>query len=211
MATANRSVITGGLRGKSGSVVFVQLPDGSVQVRERAEPRNPRTPVQTAWRRALSTASGAFRNLSETEYWQWDAYAKRESRNSSYNAASAFASLSARLFRYHGFDYTVPLTPPEKTFQGDTISVTAQASAGTIVFESSGPNRSGVVSEVGLFKLKSRFQNVRDRDIRHQGFTTFVATFEVEVVPGRYLTAVRFMDVVTGQVTDWIQLERVVV
>ena len=213
MAKASPSVLTGGLRGKAGNVVFVRQPGGGMSVRPRIAPANPKTPSQQAWRACVGAAGRAFSNLTSEQYLAWHAYAQDQVALGNLNSAqpsAAFTTLAAKFIQLNGEFSSPPLLPPAAAFQGDVVrvSVTFEGDS-TLVFEADRANQDDVVTELLACRLRSRHERPRPRDYRILGQVSFASgslTAPADVAPGMYSPAVRFASRETGQVSGLVVL-----
>lgn len=207
MAQANISVLLDGLRGKAGSVVFVNTKDGVV-VRPRVTPANPRTAAQTEARSALGRSATMFKNMDPTVAAQWNIYAGTQSsrnvetgRTRSLSGMTAFTQLSSKFLQVSPTG-TVPTTPPTAGFAGDGITFTVTNSGGQLTFTASGPNAAGITTELLLQRLPSQNRTPTHKGYRAKAFHAFASgslTAEVPTTPGWYVPAVRFVNTATGQ------------
>ncbi|MCC7102314.1 MAG: hypothetical protein IT206_04465 [Fimbriimonadaceae bacterium] len=208
MARATPSVITGGLRGKAGSVVFVRQPNGAVNVRPRISPANPNTSAQQAWRACVAAAGHAFSQISHSEYQAWQTYAQDQfafGNLTNPKPSAAFTALAAKFIQVNGPLESPPLLPPSSAFQGDIVRVEAEFLSPTIVrFTGDRANQPGVVTEFLACKLRSRHERPRPRDFRilgHAAYEVGNLSIDFPVVAGHYALAIRFVSLETGQVS----------
>lgn len=216
MARVQPSVINGGISGKAGTVVFVRQANGSVTVRPRTTPRNPRTPNQEAWRGFVARAGRAFRDLDEAEYLAWAAYAREQvamGRATSPYPSNAFTALAAKFLQVNPSMIEPPRLPPTEAFGGDAVRVTVAGEPGGVRFSADRANAVGVVTELLLCPLRSRHEVPRPRSYRGQGFVVFGSSLSklVTALPGPYACAVRFVRSATGQASEVLVVGRVVV
>lgn len=207
------------LHGKVGNVVFAQTRNGLV-VRPRTTPRDPRTAAQTASRQRLARASSAWRTLSPAQFAAWRAYAQTLTRVSPVGGPpyvpmphNVFTALAAKFLQVSP-DGDIPLDPPAAPFFGDGIVVTATAEPGAIRFTASGPNASGIVTELLLQPLAHAGRAPKANLYRAQAFVPFASAGDshtVPAAPGAYAPAVRFVRAATGQDSDLVPLSSVVV
>lgn len=202
-----------GVRGRVGDAVFVKQRGGAESggeygVRAYVTPTNPRTPAQEAARERFGSATRAFRDLDAEDLALWDEYAARQARrdpntgqSTNPTAIGQFVALTTRFLLVNA-EGTIPTTPPEAEFSGDTITVTATAGTGEITFTASGPNAAGVSTEVLLQSLEGPNRKPSADGYRSAGVVVFTAqdpTAIVAVGAGYYAAAFRFIATATGQ------------
>lgn len=212
MAKAELGVLLQDLRGKAGNVVFQKSKEGLI-VRPRVRGTNPNTPAQVAVRTSLTRASQAFEALTLTQNLAWKSYAStiiRHSGAKSYSptAINAFTELAAKFLQVNPSG-TIPLTPPATQFNGDTITITASASAGKVTFTASAANATNVKTEFLLQPLKNINRKPSAKGYRSKGFFAFVVgtlTHDVTVPAGFYAAGYRFVNTLTGQATEPVYL-----
>ncbi len=207
MAQASISVLLEGLRGKAGSVVFVNTKDGVI-VRPRVSPANPRTAGQISARSNLSHAATLFKNMTQANAEQWSQHAQTQnSRNSEtgksrpLSGITAFTQLTSKFLQVNPGG-TVPMTPPATAFTGDTVTITTQAHDGGLTFTASDANADGVTTELLLQRLPSQNRTPTHNGYRTKRFYTFTdgaLSIVVPTTPGWYVPAVRFVNTATGQ------------
>ncbi len=215
MARASANAIVGLLSGKLGNVVFVQRRDGALFVRERVEPRNPRTPAQRAWRGLVGRAAKEFKALTPEQYALWvdycrdlDAQNAAEGRPGCARPINVFTSLTAKFLQATP-GAVPPTTPPGSPFQGDGVSVSAGAGEGTVAFASNAPNAPDVATELLLQRVASINGAPTPRGYRTSGYHAFAPgslSASVSAEPGFYAAAVRFVRTTTGQSSGVVAL-----
>ena len=216
MARVQPSVINGGISGKAGTVVFVRQANGSVTVRPRTTPKNPRTPSQEAWRGFVARAGRAFRDLDEAEYLAWSAYAREQvamGRATSPYPSNAFTALAAKFLQVNPGATEPPRLPPTEAFGGDAVRVTVVAEPGGVRFSADRENAAGVITELLLCPLRSRHEVPRPRSYRGQGSVSFGASLSefVPALAGSYSCAIRFVSTATGQASEVLVVGRVMI
>ena len=219
MARVKSSVLAAGLSGKAGNVVFVQT-EGGVVARPYVLPHDPRTPAQAAVRHAFARAVTAYRALSPANAALWQDYAAGMARYNSRNGSArkptaygAFTGLSAKFLQVNPAG-AIPQAPPRLGFSGDRITVTAAGEAGRIVFTASAANSADVRVELLLQPVKFAHQSPQSDKYRTQAFAHFgfpALAASLEVTPGYYAPAYRFVHVLTGQETEIAPLPAVLV
>lgn len=195
------------LHGKAGSAVFSMTRYGLV-MRPRTQPRNPKTPAQTAARTRLTRASQAWRSLTADQHSAWQAYAHTVIRFHSFGGApyspaphTLFIALGSKRLQVIPAG-AIPTDPPAYPFFGDGITVLATGGVGQITFTASGPNATGVVSELLLQPLLNAGRAPKANLYRPQAFFPFSngsLSKVANVTPGWYAPAIRFVLAATGQ------------
>jgi hypothetical protein len=214
MAKAKLGALLQDLSGKVGNAVFVKSREGTV-VRARVSPTNPNTPSQQAARARLTTVSKIYKGFNATQEAAWDNYAgsikhKDEitGKSQSPTAMNAFCGLGTKFLQVTPGG-TVPTTPPANSFSGDSITLTALAGTGKVTFTATGGNTVGTKTELLLQPLKSRNRNPQKGGYRTKSFVSFVPgtlSFDVNVPPGYYAAAYRFVNTTTGQETALVPI-----
>ncbi|MCW5946809.1 MAG: hypothetical protein KIT74_07230 [Fimbriimonadales bacterium] len=203
------------LRGKDGNVVIKGSRNGLV-LTPYVSPRNPRTGPQRAIRGYFRQSGKTFETMTVPQVEAWEDYAQTINivdpiTGKSYHptAINAFVQLGVKFLQLNPSG-TLPLTPPTSEFVGDTIGVSVSSpSAGVIRFTGSGDNASGVTTELLLQRLPSPHWKPSPLAYRHEAWYVFTSeepTKDVDVSPGWYAAAYRFVKNTTGQATDLIAL-----
>lgn len=208
MAKVKTMALTGGFSGRLGNVVLVEQPTGTV-MRERVIPRNPRTPAQTSWRTAMKEAGLAYRQLDSAQFLAWQAYAFQLAPAGSRTTpvVQLFMKLSAKAYQAHvalGLDPVIALDPPSVPFGGDSVGVSVSAIVGGIEFSASHPNQAGTATELLVQAVTSPFAATYEAHYRSKAFVAFGSgslSAQIELRPGWYACAVRFVRISTGEQT----------
>jgi hypothetical protein len=211
MAKAELGVILQDLRGKAGNAVFSKSRDGIV-LKPKVNGRNPNTPAQQAVRENLRDAAAAFRNLNATQAKAWQNYANSVKKDNAisgkdYNptAINAFTALASKFLAVNP-NGTIPVTPPTSSFIGDRIGMSVTAGTGKLTFTASAPNSANVTTEFLLQPLASPNRKPQPKAYRSYGFFQFETgslSHEIEVPPGYFAAAYRFVNKLTGQQTNF--------
>lgn len=214
LAKLRRTVLVSGLSGSSGPVTFKITSEGTI-VGERTTPKNPSTPAQVAARTRLTTASRTFQGFTQAQEDAWNAYAEFHRRNDDttqqrkfLSGIDAYVGLATKFMQANNGG-TPPSSPPTTPFAGDTISITATASTGTVTFTASGANAAGVKTELLLQRVASRLRNPSTKGYRSKAFVTFTTPgqeVDVNVPPGWYAAAYRFVKSSTGQASNLVPI-----
>lgn len=202
------------LSGTLGNGVWVRSREGSV-VRQRVTPANPDTPPQIAARARLTEATRLFKTFTQSQEDQWSQFAETLSsvdpvtgKTTTPTAINAFVKLATK-WRMVNPTGSLPTVPPQTPYSGDSLSWTVLASTGKITFTGSGPNSSKTTTEFLVQRLASRVRNPQKKGYRSKGFKTLTAgslSFDLDVTPGWYAVAIRYVNTDTGQETNVIPL-----
>lgn len=213
MAKVRTSVLVDELAGKAGSVVFVKSRVGTL-VRPRVTPANPNTPAQLVARKNLTRASTIFRGLSSSQLTQWQTYASQQTHTQpdtghTYHptAVSVFVGLATKVLQTGG---TVDATfaPPSAPYLGDPITISVSDAPTGLSFAASGSTSLGTKVEILLQALPSPNRKPNIKNMVSKAFLTFggLPTPPVDVPPGIYGIAYRFVNTTTGQTTPLVML-----
>jgi hypothetical protein len=216
----NPGALIAGLSGTIGNAVIVRYGDGSVHVRQRVVPSDPRTALQVAARERMRRAATIFRQLSPAQARAWQDYAERLACQAPPNGPrpdprgqSSFVKLTTKLLQVDP-GAAVPLEPPVAAFVGDSATVSAEGSSLGVTFTASGPNSAGVVTELLLQPLRTSLSRAYLEKLRTQGFVAFAPgslSATAPAVPGWYAPAYRFVLAATGQTSPLVVLPAVAV
>lgn len=201
------------MRGKTGALT-VQGGVTGLRVKSNSPVRNPKTAAQQQVRQNLSRATEVFKTLTQAQFDQWKAYAQAHPRTDPVTGqtyvlapSAIYNGLAAKLLQMNA-NATIPATPPVSPFGGDGVTFQATAGAGKITFTASRANTLGVTTEILLQPLKSPFRTPSSSAYRTKDFNVFgpVLTLDVNVPPGYYAAAYRFVRIATGQASDTIPI-----
>ncbi len=193
--------------GRLGDRVYLKG-RGKVRSRKYVSPLDARTAKQQTRRSGFAQVSQTWRMLTEAQRLAWDRYGAARRRTAptwaetnTQTGYGAFLSLSLK--RLHAQpDADLRTGPPSAPFAGDTIAVTAQAGAGEIVWQASGPNAPGIVTELLAQPMRRVGSLACPEKCRTQAFVSFTDERIAEttpLAPGLWACAVRFVHVDTGQ------------
>lgn len=215
MAQIQLSVIGSGIKGKAGSVVMVQMPDGRTIIRPRTIPRNPRTPKQQLNRALMKRATEAYRALSPEHLQEWQVYTAKvqawqqaQGVSKICRVCDVFISLGVKYLQIHP-NGVIPSSPPTELFAGDAVQVTAQGEAGRVRFKANMPNQPGVLTELLLALTSSSISQPNPHAFRHMGFIAFQSgglETTVQAAEGWQAAAVRFVQSDTGQTAPLLRI-----
>lgn len=207
------------LRGRDGTVVISKGSSG-LKLTPWIRPTNPKSGPQTGARAALTKCTKTFEGFAESTANAWNAYGATQFRTNpitlvtySLSGIAAFAELGTKYLQLNP-NGTLPSTPPTSEFTGDTITVSAAAGTGAIVFTGSAQNGSGITTEVLIQKLASANRKPSPDAYVHadfKAFTTLSLSVSVPVTAGYYSVAYRFVKASTGQATPLVVLPKVTV
>ncbi|RYG22842.1 hypothetical protein EON82_15890 [bacterium] len=188
---------------------------GTVTVRERVTPTNPRTAAQLAVRGAQTKSSQLWKNMTPSQIAAWTFYAsnlpqvaKRSGLRKKVNPINAFCALGDK-FLLVTPGGVVPMVPPTSAFTGDNLTITATAGTGQVTFTASAANTTGTTTELLLQPLKGKNRTPLAKGYRTKTFKVFLAgslTMNVSVPTGYYAAAYRYVNVATGQATPLVPL-----
>jgi hypothetical protein len=203
------------LRGKDGTVV-IREGRSSLVVTPHVMPTNPRSMCQLNIRSNFRKSGKTFESMSVSQVQLWKDYAQTIVRTDPISgktyhptAINAFMQLAVKFLQLNPTG-TIPLTPPTSDFLGDSITVTSSnPSAGLIRFTASAGNTLGVTTELLLQRLASPHRKPTVKGYRHAAWKVFTGpslTHDIEVTPGWYAAAYRFVKNSTGQMTLLVPL-----
>lgn len=202
-----------GLRGRMGGQVYAGGGEDTI-VREFVEPVQPNTPAQVAQQGRVKRGSQGWGELSDTERAAWTEAVEtfgvtsksvRRRRPKLLTGAQYFTSLTSKFLACTPGG-TVPKLPPTKRFIGDSIEFTLSTTPGNIVVTASGPNSSGVKTEIRVQRLAAAYRKPSPNGFRTKAFVAFSGTtlsHSIPVSAGAYAVAVQFVDVASGAVTGY--------
>ena len=104
--------------------------------------------------------------------------------------------------------------PPASPFTGDTITLTVAGGGGKITFTASAANSERVITELLLQPLANAYRKPQTGNYVSRGFFTFITgtlSRSLDVPPGAYAAAYRFVNAGTGQEVKRVTLGTVVV
>ncbi len=178
-------------------------------------PTNPDTAAQQDVRGYFRKATTKFATFSASAKKSWTNYAKNQfmttkaGKRRSKTAINVYAGLGSKMLQVNP-NATLPTEIPSSVFEGDSVTLMVEAeNPGTITFTASGPNASGVTTELLLQPLVSPTRKPIKGAYRTETFHTFTSgslTKNVSVPPGYYAAAYRFVRTATGQDTPLTQL-----
>ena len=204
-------------RGKSGGGNYARTPYG-IEFKNNPTFTKPATAAQVAQRERVTRAGHAFRvlNATQNKAWQnWAATYYVKSKSGELVHPSAYAAFSGLYTKFIQVTPTGTLTaPPSGPFAGDSITVTAAASSGRIIFTASGKNAEAVTTEFLLQPLANQFRKPQSGKYASRGFFAFpegTLSSALEVPKGAYAVAYRFVNSATGQEVNKVTLGTVVV
>lgn len=201
--------------GKLGNVVVNKGKGGTVTLRERVTPTNPRTAAQLAVRGAQTKSSQIWRNATNSQIIAWTAYAaslpqvaKRSGLKKKVNPINAFCALADKFLQVTPGG-TVPMVPPTAAYVGDSLTITATAGIGLVTFTSNAGNSANTKTELLLQPLKSKNRTPVAKGYKSRAFFTFATgtlTTSVSVPTGFYAAGYRYVNTLTGQASPLVPL-----
>ena len=209
MAKAAFSAVVSRVRGEVDDAVFIGGRNGAV-VRNKPTYGFPVTPNQRVTSNYFKAATAVYNTLTRPQVLAWNAYATTITRHDPLTGRTyhptgqnVFMGLACKFLQINPAG-VVPLAPPPASFLGNRLALTATAGAGVIVFTASGPNVAPAQTELLLQKLASVRRAPTDKYIS-QAFVSFTAgglSHGVTAASGLYIPAYRFVNPLTGQMTD---------
>lgn len=204
MARAALSSLLSVASGRVGEEILVLTRSG-LAVRQRPKYRQFAHPATAGARSRMLAAKEAWNSMSPAQVEAWRSYAHslrkvNPANGSSYSpiAYNAFIGLATR-FLQASPEGTIPLTPPSDDFLGDSVIFTVSVIGGGVLFTPSEPNAPGVKTEL----LVQRLPNARRAPVKFYKslvFHTFgTEPLDVDLEPGVYVFAYRFVKLATGQ------------
>ena len=209
MAKMGYSPVVGDLRGAAGDEVFSRV-RGAAVVKGRPTYGFPVTPSQRVTSNYFKAATAVYNTLTRPQVLAWNAFAKTITRTDGLTGRTyhptgqnVFMGLACKFLQINPAG-AVPLVPPSGPFLGNRITVTAGALSNLIYFTASGANVAPAQTELLLQKLASVRRAPTDKYIS-QGFVEFAVgslSQGFTVDGGIYIPAYRFVNPLTGQMTD---------
>jgi hypothetical protein len=207
---ASLSMAFNDLRGKAGTVVVSKGRSGLV-IKPKTVAKNPQTPAQQVARENLSRAAQAFAKLNASQIQQWKFYAEQHPKTNKVNgesyaptALNVYTALATKILQVNP-SMILPSVPPATDFNGDTIKISiGESHAGALTLESTGPNGSGVITEILVQRLASPGRTPYAKNFRTNQFYNWnpTQTLDIELLPGYYAIAYRFVKINTGQTSN---------
>ena len=204
------------LRGDLGGVVFRR--DGVALT--YTKPYDPKTPLQMSSRERMRIVADAWDLVTPLQAEGWRTYAKaieasgmRSESGRPLRGYDLFCGLGCKYLQVHG-GTSFPTTAPERPFFGDAVVVSVETVPGAVRFEANGPNGPFALTELLLQPLRRAANLPQVERYRTEAFVTFEAdalSFEIDVKPGAYAAAIRYVLGSTGQATALIPLGVVLV
>ena len=197
MARGSQGLLVSEVRGKAGSAVIVRRKNGVV-VYPRVVPQQPNTAPQQGMKSAMMRASEGWKSLSTAQATAWRTYAAMLPGERS--AFQVFVGTVTKYLQVHPTASALPAAPTS-IFFGDSIVITATGAAGVVNFMSVSGSRTNVVAELLVQRLAHANRAPKATAYRTQAFATLTASVPrpVNLPPGVYACAYRFVNSVTGQ------------
>ncbi|HZH97545.1 MAG TPA: hypothetical protein VEX38_01125 [Fimbriimonadaceae bacterium] len=208
MARAALSSTLSQARGRVGNDLIVKT-RGGWAVRPRPKYKQFPHPEAAAARARLRQAVDAWYSLDLPQVEAWRAYARTVRKTDSLTgehyspiAYNVFVGLTTRFLQATPGG-EIPLWPPTTDFPGDDVVLEVEAIAGGVRFTASGPNTPGVTTELMVQKLPN-IRRSPTKFYKSAAFHAFIPESpqaELELDPGVYCFAYRFVHVQDGQST----------
>ena len=153
----------------------------------------------------ITQVSQHYRNLTPEQRKTWKAYLElleeANPQSKRRNVYLVYTGLACKYLQMHPND-APPANGPAALFFGDGIAIQAAGKPGGIRFTATAANAPDVVTEILLQPLKHTGRTPIFDRYRSQAFVHFEAgslEFVLEVSPGAYAAAYRFVNSATGQ------------
>ena len=218
MAKAAFSAVISNVRGEVVETVFIRGRNSAI-VRNKPTYGFPVSPNQRVTSNYFKEATAVYNTLTRPQVLAWNAFAKTITRHDSLTGLqyhptgqNVFMGLACKFLQINPAG-AVPLVPPSGSFPGNRLVMTATAGSGLIVFTVGGPNVAPAQTELLLQKLASVRRAPTDKYIS-QAFVSFSAgslSHGVTAISGIYIPAYRYVNPLTGQMTDLQILDEVTV
>ena len=211
MAVVKLSPFATGLSGAMKNLQFSS--DGTTTtMKERETPRDTPSAKKTANRVNFSRSSKGYALLSPANLQLWKRYAQAQTfigRKGKVpytpNAFEAYKHLTQVWYGAHGGVGTPPVAPPTASYVPPSITLEAQASAGTVEFLGTGITGVDTVVEFSLQPLRNANRKPSTDGYRIVGYSGLTAeddyAYSVSVAPGIYAARARFINLLTGERT----------
>lgn len=198
-----------GVSGSTGSAVFAQTMYGTVM---KAKPRyrERSSPALEAQKQRFRLAVAAYRTLTMEQNRAWKAFAASplntnpETREpQGITAYNAFIGLATRFLAVSP-TLPIPVLPPQFPFAGDALTFAFTGETGRIMVAASGANSANTATELFVCPLNFAAQSVRLQDYTSAAFVAFTPNMlstVLELAPGWYGVASRFVERTTGLAT----------
>lgn len=196
------------IRGSVGGNVFSRS-RGINTLRARVRPRNPRSTSQLLVRALTTSGSRAAQALSSTNKALWVTYANSLTFHNPVSGAAytptwmqAFMQCYMALYLFNP-SATTPTTAPTTPYSGDTITLSAAATAGTITVTGSAQSTTGQTVFIYLTRLRSANRAIPAAPGKLYSKIAIPATpFQIPITglaAGTWAVKYRFVKTATGQ------------
>lgn len=162
----------------------------------------------------MKQASETWNTLSCAQAAAWNQYGESLIRHSAFDGQAyrstgfnAFVALSVKILQMDP-EATLPMSPPQGEFLGDSILLSMGTTSGAIVFTATGANSPGVVTELMLQRMPNIRRKV-GKQYKAEAFVAFTAGSLSHILPaepGAYAGAYQFVEASTGRVTGILPL-----
>lgn len=205
------------MRGKIDKRVYTRARNGAT-VRSTGTRTTATTPAQSQSQQYFRQANTTFKSLTVSQIVAWANYGAMVKKRDpitgevyTQTANMAFAGLGSKYLQINAGG-TIPVAPPAGVFGGDTIKVTATAGGGKITYTADKANGTDIKTELLIQKLVSKARRSYVDKYKTGAFVAFATgslSSVVNVTPGVYAVAYRFVNVKTGQETALVPLGNV--
>ena len=216
MAKVNLSADLETVRGEIGGEIYTKRRSGLI-IKAPPQYKFKLTPAMQQTSDTFTQATELYKTMSREQAKAWNAYADGLVRHNDVTGQpyhptgrNTFLGLTCKFLQINP-GASPPLTPPAGSFVGDRITVAAFEDNGLLLFLADGANHAPTRTELLLQKLPSQFRQPTDKFV---SVTFFVFSgvsdyYAINVPPGIYVPATRFVNAATGQMTERIALPEV--
>jgi hypothetical protein len=220
MAKLGAFINTTAIRGKLGGQVFTAGRSGAT-LRTRVKGKNPRSVTQSSRRANLAVAARAAKALSSANVTNWKTYVAGITKHNAVSGAAyhpswfnAYVGLYADLLLATP-GAAAPTTSPSTAYTGDTITITAAGTSGTITYTGSAQQTAGSKTMFLAQKLAAPNRTPGAKKYTILG-TSAVPTTPFQVAfsslpAGTYAVGYKFVNTTTGQTSLPVFLTNVIV
>lgn len=208
MAKLGGFINVSAIRGKLGGQVFTKGRSGAT-LRVRVKGANPRSAAQSTVRANLAQGSRAASALSSTNRALWVSYGQSLTFHNPVSGAAynpSWITIYNKLWqdlKLATVGAATPTTPPASPYSGDTITLTAAGSSGTITWTGSAQQTAGSTTFFLMQKLKSANRTPGAKKYVIAKVLPVPATpFQVTktgLPAGTYAVGYKFVNTTTGQ------------
>ena len=208
MAKARPGAVLGAVSGALGDEVAART-RGGMALRGKPKYSYPKSVNQEAGAERLVEAMQVWNTLDRDTFLRWNAYAETLTRTDPLTGEAyhptgqnVFVGL-ANKFRQAVPDAPIPTLPPDAAYRPDALQMQVTGLPGRLRFAANAANTEPNVTEILVQPLKSP-RRTPGAFYKSAGFVLFQSAnlnFILEVPPGWYACACRFVNYKTGQMT----------